>query len=83
MEKTKQNKTNKKKKPHNSEVRWTWRKGGGPPSASLLIIWLGGIADIPEGCTATQQDVDRLECWTERNLMKFNKSKYSLAPGEE
>jgi len=31
----------------------------------------GGVADTPEGCAATQQDLDRLE----RNLMKFNKGK--------
>ncbi|GAB0183018.1 mitochondrial enolase superfamily member 1 [Grus japonensis] len=36
---------------------------------------LGGVADTPEGCTAIQQDSDRLESWVERNLMKFNKGK--------
>ncbi|GAB0199235.1 mitochondrial enolase superfamily member 1 [Grus japonensis] len=34
---------------------------------------LGGVADRPEGCGASQQDLDRLESWVERNLMKFNK----------
>jgi len=28
-----------------------------------------------EGCDAIQQDLGRLESWTERNLMKFNKGK--------
>ena len=36
---------------------------------------LGGVADTPEGCAAIQQDLYKLESWTERNLMRFNKSK--------
>ncbi|GAB0178725.1 mitochondrial enolase superfamily member 1 [Grus japonensis] len=36
---------------------------------------LGGVADTPEGCTAIQRDLDRLEISTEKNLMKFNKGK--------
>ena len=36
---------------------------------------LGGVADTPEGCAATQRDLDRLERWAEGNLMKYNKSK--------
>ncbi|GAB0177997.1 mitochondrial enolase superfamily member 1 [Grus japonensis] len=36
---------------------------------------LGGEADTPVGCTASQQDLDRLESWVERNQMKFNKGK--------
>jgi len=36
---------------------------------------LGGVADTPEGCAVIQRDLDRLESWTERNLMKFNKGK--------
>ncbi|KAK4830437.1 hypothetical protein QYF61_011145 [Mycteria americana] len=36
---------------------------------------LGGVADKSEGCTAVQRELDRLENWVERNLMKFNKRK--------
>ena len=36
---------------------------------------LGGLTDTPKGCTTIQHDLDRLESWARRNLMKFNKSK--------
>ncbi|KAK4830628.1 hypothetical protein QYF61_012453 [Mycteria americana] len=36
---------------------------------------LGRVADTPEGSAAIQRDLDRLEKWADRNLMKFSKEK--------
>ena len=36
---------------------------------------LRGMANTPEGCTAIQQNLDRLDSWAGRNLMKYNKDK--------
>ena len=36
---------------------------------------LGAVVDTPEGCAVIRRDLDRLESWAERNLMRFNKGK--------
>jgi len=36
---------------------------------------LGGAADAPESCAAIQEDLDRMQSWAERNIMRFNKGK--------
>lgn len=36
------------------------------------------VADIPDGCAASQRDLDRLEKWTKRNLIKFSKKKCKI-----
>jgi len=36
---------------------------------------LGGVVDTLAGCAVIQRNLDRLESWAERSLMKFNKGK--------
>jgi len=36
---------------------------------------LGGVVDTLASCAAVQQDLNRLDIWAERNLMKFSKCK--------
>lgn len=45
---------------------------------------LRAVADVPEGHSAMQGDHNKLEKWSDRKLMKFNKRKCKFfAPGEE
>ena len=34
---------------------------------------LGRVADSPEGNAAIQKDLDRLERWAKKNVIKFNR----------
>ncbi|GAB0181729.1 mitochondrial enolase superfamily member 1 [Grus japonensis] len=36
------------------------------------------MTDTPEGCAAIQRDLNRLEKWINRNLMKFNKGESKI-----
>jgi len=42
----------------------------------LIDTKLGVVVDTPAGCAAIQRDLDNLESWAERNLMKFIKVKF-------
>jgi len=48
-------------------------KGQSAPSASLQVIQkLTGVVDTSAVCATIQRDLNRLEKWADRNLMKFN-----------
>jgi len=54
----------------------TWMKGWSvPPAKFAADTKLGGVVDTPEGCAAIQHDLDRLESWMERYLMKISNGK--------
>lgn len=36
------------------------------------------LSDTPDGCTAIHRDVDWMEKWAERNLMKFIKREFKV-----
>jgi len=39
---------------------------------------LGEMDDTRDGCALSQRDINRLQNWAERNLMKFNKGKCDI-----
>lgn len=54
------------------------------PQAAGSDTQLEEVAEAPDSHAAIQRDLDRLENWAERNLMKFNQGKYKVLPlGEE
>lgn len=52
---------------------WTLWKGAFSQSKNDTI--LGAVADAPDSCAVIPWDLNRLESWTVRNFMKFNKWK--------
>ncbi|RMC01104.1 hypothetical protein DUI87_22370 [Hirundo rustica rustica] len=53
----------------------TGMKGRGLLSNFTDNTKLGGVADSPEGCAALRKDLNRLERWAKRNLLKSSKGK--------
>jgi len=41
-------------------------------------IKVGEVADTLESCATIQQGLDRLDSWTDKKLIRFNKSKYRV-----
>lgn len=50
---------------------------------NTTTVKLGGVTDAPEGHTAIHKDLNRLEKYASRNLMKFIKGNAESCIGEE
>ena len=53
----------------------TWTRRQSAPSEDPK---LRGVVDRPEGHAAIQRDLNRLDKWADRNLVKFNKGKFKV-----
>jgi len=53
----------------------TWMKVQRTLSKFADDTKLGGVVDTRAACAAIQQELNRLESWVQRNLMKFSKGK--------
>ena len=54
--------------------------GQSASSASTDDTKLGEMIDRTDGCAFIQKDLDRLEKWAEKNLVKFSKGKCQVLP---
>ena len=61
-----------KASPVQSSSLTIWVMGQGIPSAGLQMTPNWEVADTAEGRAVTQKDLDRLEKWADRNLLKFS-----------
>lgn len=77
-------------------LAWSWSQYSLTSSLIVGVIYaehtlskvadatnLGEVDDTSEGCAAIHMDLNRLEKWSDRSLMKFNKGKDSVVHTEK